>query len=57
MGRPLGVEGAGGRGGKTRGATFEGAVVVTETVILVAELPGVSGLGETVQVIGGSHGQ
>jgi len=56
-GRPLGIEGAGGRGGETRGTTFEGAVVATETVILFAELPGVSGLGETVQVIGGSHGQ
>ena len=37
-------------GGETRGATAEGAAVVTETVILVAELPGVSRLGETVQV-------
>ena len=50
MGRPLGVDGAGGRGGETRGATCEGAVVATETVMFVAELPGVTGLGETVQV-------
>lgn len=50
MGRLLGLKGAGGRRGETRGATSEGAVVETETVMLVAELPGVSGLGETVQV-------
>ena len=50
MGRPLGTEGAGGRGGETRGATCDGAVVATETVTLVAEFPGVSGLGETVHV-------
>jgi hypothetical protein len=41
--------GAGGRG-RERGALTEAAVVVTLTVIFVAELPGVTGLGETVQV-------
>jgi hypothetical protein len=41
--------GAGGSG-RERGAPTEGAVVVTLTVILVAELPGVTVLGETVQV-------
>ncbi|MGD1158567.1 MAG: hypothetical protein ABSA41_22460 [Terriglobia bacterium] len=40
---------AGGRG-RERGALTEGAVVVTVTVIFVAELPGVSVLGDTVQV-------
>ena len=33
-----------------RGAVTEGAVVVTVTVTLVAELPAVAGFGETVQV-------
>jgi hypothetical protein len=42
----------GGAGGRCleRGAFAEGAVVVTLTVTLVAELPGVTRLGETVQV-------
>lgn len=40
--------GTGGRG-RERGAPTAGAVVVTLTVIFVAELAGVTGLGETVQ--------
>jgi hypothetical protein len=36
--------------GRERGALTEGAVVVTVTVTLVAELPAVTGFGETVQV-------
>jgi hypothetical protein len=47
--RPGKRGGTGGRG-RERGAPTEGAVVVTLTVIFVAELPGVTGLGETVQV-------
>jgi uncharacterized lipoprotein YbaY len=50
--RPLrpGDRGGAGGSGRERGALSEGAVVVTLTVIFVAELPGVSVLGETVQV-------
>jgi hypothetical protein len=50
--RPLRPGDRGGAGGsrRERGALTEAAVVVTLTVILVAELPGVTGLGETVQV-------
>jgi hypothetical protein len=50
--RPLRPGDSGGTGGsgRERGALREGAVVVTLTVIFVAELPGVSALGETVQV-------
>jgi len=50
--RPLKPGDKGGSGGSGRecGALAEGAVVVTLTVILVAEVPGVTGLGETVQV-------
>ena len=40
----------GGGNGRERGALTEGAVVVTVTVTLVAELPTVTGFGETVQV-------
>jgi phage tail tape-measure protein len=47
--RPGDRGGSGGRG-RERGGLTEGAVVVTLTVILVAELPGVTGFGETVQV-------
>jgi hypothetical protein len=45
-----GEKGGTGGSGRERGALTEGAVVVTLTVIFVAELPGVTGLGETVQV-------
>jgi hypothetical protein len=50
--RPLrpGARGGTGGSGRERGTLSEGAVVVTLTVIFVAELPGVSVLGETVQV-------
>lgn len=37
-------------GGSARGTLADGAVVVTDTVIFVAELLGVSGLGETEHV-------
>jgi hypothetical protein len=49
--RPLrpGSRGVGGRG-RERGIPAEGAVVVTETVTVVGELPAVAGFGETVQV-------
>jgi len=49
--RPLrpGDRGGTGGSGRERGTLTEGAVVVTLTVIFVAELPGVNGLGETVQ--------
>jgi hypothetical protein len=47
--RPGKRGGTGGRG-RERGAPTEGAVVVTLTVIFVAEPPAVTGLGETVQV-------
>jgi hypothetical protein len=52
MNRPLrpGDRGGAGGSGRERGAVTEGAVVVTLTVTFVAELPGVSVLGETVQV-------
>jgi hypothetical protein len=45
-----GKGGLAGGSGRDRGATAEGAVVVTMTVMFVAVLPGVSGFGETVQV-------
>src|SRR5208337_248779 len=50
--RPLrpGERGGSGGSGRERGRLTEGAVVVTLTVTFVAELPGVNGLGETVQV-------
>jgi hypothetical protein len=50
--RPLTPGDRGGTGGRgrERGALTEGAVVVTVTVTLVAELPAVTGFGETVQV-------
>ena len=50
--RPLrpGVRGGMVGSGRERGALTEGAVVVTVTVTLVAELSNVAGLGETVQV-------
>jgi hypothetical protein len=47
--RPGDTGGTGGSG-RERGALAEGAVVVTLTVIFVAELPGVTGVGGTVQV-------
>ena len=50
--RPLkpGDRGAAGGSGRERGTLSEGAVVVTLTVTFVAELPAVTGFGETVQV-------
>ncbi len=50
--KPLkpGDRGGTGERGRERGVPTEGAVVVTLTVTLVAELPAVTGLGETVQV-------
>ena len=50
--RPLRPGNGGGAGGsgRERGAPIEGAAVVTVTVTLVAELPAVTGFGETVQV-------
>lgn len=45
-----GDRGATGGSGRERGALIVGAVVVTVTVTFVAELPGVMGLGEAVQV-------
>ena len=45
-----GDSGGGGGRGRERGTLTEGAVVVTLTVIFVAELPAVTGFGETVQV-------
>jgi len=50
--KPLrrGNRGETGGSGRKRGALTEAAVVVTLTVTFVAELPGVNGLGETVQV-------
>jgi len=47
--RPGDSGGAGGSG-RERGALTEGAVVVTVTVTLVAELPNVNGFGETEQI-------
>jgi hypothetical protein len=49
--RPLrpGDRGVAGGSGRERGPLTEGAVVVTVTVTLAAELPGVNGLGEAVQ--------
>ena len=49
---PMKPEDIGGTGesGRERGAPMEAAVVVTVTVTLVAELPAVSGFGETAQV-------
>ena len=41
---------------RDRGALSDGAVVVTVTVRFVAELPGVTELGETVQVAERSPG-
>ena len=48
--RMSGITGGAGESGTERGATAEGAVVVTVTVTLVEELPNVAGLGDTVQV-------
>ena len=50
--RPLrpGERGGTGGSGRERGTLSEGPVVATLTVIFVAELPAVSGFGETVQV-------
>jgi hypothetical protein len=49
--RPGDSGGDGDRGrGRERGALTEGAVVVTVTATLVAELPTVAGFGETAQV-------
>ena len=48
--RGPGKGGLTGGSGRERGALSEGAVVVTLTVTFVAELPGVTGFGETVQV-------
>ena len=45
-----GDRGGTGGSGRERGALTEAAVVVTVTVTLVAELPAVTGFGETVQV-------
>jgi len=45
-----GHNGGAGGSGRECGALTEAAVVVTLTVIFVAELPGVTALGETVQV-------
>jgi hypothetical protein len=52
MSDPVGQgESGGARGsGRERGAPAEGAVVVMLTVTFVAELPIVTGFGETVQV-------
>jgi hypothetical protein len=52
MNRPLKPDDSGGTGGsgRERGALTVGAVVVTVTVTLVAELPAVAGFGETEQV-------
>jgi hypothetical protein len=47
--RPGDRGGTGGRG-RERGALTDAAVVVAVTVILVAELPAVTEVGETVQV-------
>jgi hypothetical protein len=47
--RPGDRGGAGGRG-RERGTLSEGAVVLTVMVTFVAELPAVTGFGETVQV-------
>jgi hypothetical protein len=47
--RPGDRGGTGGRG-REHGVLVEGAVVVTVTVTFVAELPAVTGFGETVQV-------
>jgi hypothetical protein len=50
--RPLrpGDRGGTGGSGRERGTLSEGAVVATLAVIFVAELPGVTEFGETVQV-------
>jgi hypothetical protein len=50
--RPLTPGEGGGTGGRgrERGALSEGAVVVTVAVTFVAELPAVTGFGETEQV-------
>ena len=52
MSDPAGQGESGGIGasGCERGAMSEGAVVVTVMVTFVAELPAVTGFGETVQV-------
>jgi hypothetical protein len=51
--RPLkpGDRGKTGGRGRERGALAEGAVVRTVTVTVVAELPAISGFGETVQLV------
>jgi hypothetical protein len=51
MSDPVGQGERGGAGGsgRERGTLSEGPVVATLTVIFVAELPAVSGFGETVQ--------
>lgn len=53
--RPLGPDDRGGTGGirRERGLPTEAAGAVTVTVTFVAELPGVTGLGGTVQVAPG----
>jgi phage tail tape-measure protein len=48
--RNPGDKGGTGGTGRKRGALTEGAVVVTVTATLVAELPAVTGFGETAQV-------
>jgi hypothetical protein len=45
-----GDRGGSGGSGRERGALAEGAVEVTLTVTFVAELPSVTGFGETVHV-------
>jgi hypothetical protein len=45
-----GDRGGTGGSGRERGTLTEAAVVVTLTVTLLAELPAVTGFGETVQV-------
>jgi hypothetical protein len=51
--RPGDRGGTGGKG-RDRGALTEGAVVVTVTVRLVAEFPGVTEFGESVQFVYGA---
>ena len=48
--RPPSTGKVGGEGGSARGERVDAAVVVTETVMFVALLPGVAGFGEIVQV-------